>query len=317
MTRLFETTWYSQPAWALESDALRVITVPHMGAKIVSIYDKVADHEWLLGPADRPFIPADYGAVFVDQDMSGWDEMFPTIDACPYPLDGPYKNAALPDHGEVWAIPWEIVETAPTTLTFQVNGRALHYRLTRCLSLSNAHTLRLDYTVENTGAAPLAGLWAAHPQFAATAATKICLPAVTSAVIVVQPMGNWAPEGTRISWPVVTLPDGQPISLDRVTSAELHQSRKVYVLPDEPVAWARLVETTAKHWLHMAWDAAKVPYLGIWVDEGRFNPALAIALEPSTGYYDDLPRAVAHDRVPILAPGVTAGWSLTLQVGAD
>ena len=38
---------------------------------------QAAAHEWLLGPADCPFRPVPYGASFVDQDMSGWDEMFP------------------------------------------------------------------------------------------------------------------------------------------------------------------------------------------------------------------------------------------------
>jgi len=71
-----------------------------MGAKLVSLVHKPAAHDWLLGPADRPFRPVPYGASFVDQDMSGWDEMFPTIEACPYPGEGPYAGAALPDHGE-------------------------------------------------------------------------------------------------------------------------------------------------------------------------------------------------------------------------
>jgi galactose mutarotase-like enzyme len=316
MTRLSETTWYSQPAWALESDELRVITVPGMGAKIVSIFNKVADYEWLLGPADRPFKPVDYGASFVDQDMSGWDEMFPTINACHYPLDGPYKNAALPDHGEVWALPWERVEAAPAALAFQVSGRALPYRLTRTMSLPDAQTLRLDYAVENTGDVQLAGLWAAHPQFTAPPATAIRLPDSTDTVIAVQPLGDWCPVGTRLQWPVATAPEDQRIRLDRVTSAQAQTSRKVYLPPDDPVSWARLIETDANHWLHMAWDVSRVPYLGIWVDEGRYNPALTIAFEPSTGFYDDLSLASEKGRVPSLAPGDTSEWSITVQVGA-
>jgi len=56
---------------------------------------------------NRPFKPVAYGAVFVDQDMSGWDEMFPTINACTYPAPSPYAGITLPDHGEVWVLPWE------------------------------------------------------------------------------------------------------------------------------------------------------------------------------------------------------------------
>lgn len=64
------------------------VVVPEMGAKLVSLADKRSGLEWLAGPADRPFRPVPYGADFVQQDMSGWDEMFPTIVACAYPAPG-------------------------------------------------------------------------------------------------------------------------------------------------------------------------------------------------------------------------------------
>ncbi len=68
----------------------------------------------------RPLKPAGYGADFVSQDMSGWDEMMPTISACRF------RNITLPDHGEVWGIPWNI-DKATAELCFSVNGVALPY----------------------------------------------------------------------------------------------------------------------------------------------------------------------------------------------
>jgi len=315
VTQLLATSWHDQPAWALESDALRVVTVPGMGAKLVSLVHKPAAHEWLLGPADRPFRPVPYGASFVDQDMSGWDEMFPTIEACPYPGEGPYAGAALPDHGEVWALPWDVTDAADGRLTLRVEGRALPYRLTRTLSLPDARTLRLDYAATNTGDAPLAALWAAHPQFAVTPATEVRLPDAVADVISVGALPAWAPVGMRLAWPVASDPDGQPFPLDRVTSAALRRSRKVYLLPEQGVSWAALVEPGAGHWLRLEWDPAQVPYLGIWADEGHYNPALTIALEPSTGFYDSLARAWEAGRVPVLSPGDTLTWGLTVRVG--
>lgn len=317
MKRIYATTWHDQPAWALENDTLRVITVPGMGAKIVSLVNKQADHEWLLGPADRPFRPVPYGAPFIDQDMSGWDEMYPTIVACPYPEAGPYAGAALPDHGEVWALPWTVLPVEDDRLTLAVEGKALPYRLTRTLSLRGTDTLQMDYVVTNTGAAPFMGFWAAHPQFTATAETKIRLPANVKAVTVVQPIEDWAPIGTRLDWPEVARPAGPPLRLDQVTSATAQRSRKVYTLPAQAVPWAMLVETGAAHWLRMAWDPADVPYLGIWVDEGQYNPALTIALEPSTGYYDSLKWAHKNGRAPVIQPGKQHTWSLALTLSGD
>lgn len=317
MIQLQLTTWHDQPAWALESDHLRVVTVPGMGAKIVSVTNKVAAHEWLLGPADRPFQPVAYGASFVEQDMSGWDEMYPTINACAYPGDGPHAGTALPDHGEVWALAWEVTQANAGALTMRVNGRALPYTLTRTLTMPQPDTLHMAYTVENTGTAPLTGLWAAHPQFAASAATEIRLPADINHMLVVQPLEDWGAAGSEVTWPIATTPAGAPYALHRVTTADAHKSRKLYTLPDQPVEWAMLVETNADHWLRMDWDAAQIPYLGVWVDEGHYNPALSIALEPATGFYDDLALAWQNQRVPVLAPGAKTNWALTVTVGQD
>jgi len=113
---LTQSSWRGVPAWTLESDRLRVVTTPDPGAKITSSLDKKTGHEWLVAPADRPFQPVAYGAEFIVQDMSGWDEC-PHHQALPLPAPGPYLGAPLPDHGEVWrslgrraaedsALPW-------------------------------------------------------------------------------------------------------------------------------------------------------------------------------------------------------------------
>ncbi|WP_119072761.1 aldose 1-epimerase [Aggregatilinea lenta] len=317
MSRIIETTWHGQPAWALENDELRVVTVPGMGAKIVSLYHKRVGYEWLLGPADRPFRPVPYGSSFVEQDMSGWDEMFPTINACPYPGDGPYRGVSLPDHGEVWALPWQVVEASGAALSLRVSGQSLPYDLVRTLSFVDTQSLRMDYTLSNTSDAPLAGLWAAHPQFAVTPTTELRLPREVKSVVSVAPLPSWAPIGSHLDWPVTAAPDGQPFYLDRVISAEAHHSRKIYLLPDQSVGWTMLLETGSNHWLRMEWDSAQVPYLGIWADEGQYNSELTIAIEPSTGYYDSLELAWDNERVPILPPDASVEWSLTVRLGAD
>ncbi len=123
---LHSTTWHGVPAWTLEDETLRVTTVPRLGAKIVSLFDKRGDFEWLPGPMPgRPVRPVAYAAPFVEQEMAGWDEMFPTILACAYPGPGPRHGVALPDHGEAWALPWEVARAADGELTLTLEGRAL------------------------------------------------------------------------------------------------------------------------------------------------------------------------------------------------
>ncbi len=109
----------------LESDFIRTAVVPEMGAKLVSLFDKRTQREWLVAPGLRPLQKVAYGANFVEQDMSGWDEMFPTIVACDYPVPGERFGTPLPDHGEVWPLSWRLEPTSPDSLRTSVEGKAL------------------------------------------------------------------------------------------------------------------------------------------------------------------------------------------------
>jgi hypothetical protein len=119
-------TWHGMPALVLESELLRVVVVPQLGAKLVSLFDRRNRYEWLIGPA-RPLRPVAYGSPFVEQDMSGWDEMFPTIDACALPAAGGTQGPWLPDHGEVWALPWAVGAATEHSLQTAVDGLAVPY----------------------------------------------------------------------------------------------------------------------------------------------------------------------------------------------
>jgi galactose mutarotase-like enzyme len=311
--QIISTTWYGQSAWALESEALRAVILPERGAKIASLYDKRAGREWLAHPAP-PFQPLTYGESFIDQDMSGWDEMFPTIIACPYPGAGPYRGQALPDHGEVWALPWQVERAANGELLLSVQGRALPYRLWRMAKLVEAATLELSYRLENLGAANFNYLWAAHPQFVADASTAICLPKSNRSVINVMNSALWGEAGRQYPWPLATTSDGTHWQLDRIAPAERGDCRKFYLPPDEPATWAALADERTGSTLHIEWSPAQVPYLGIWVDEGAYSREAVTALEPSSGFYDSLAWACENHRAPSIASGESHAWTLSVGI---
>ncbi|MFM8323140.1 MAG: hypothetical protein ACKOC5_19690 [Chloroflexota bacterium] len=312
----YPTEWHGQPAWALESAELRVVVVPGMGAKIVSMFDRRSAVEWLVGPGMRPFRPASYGAVFTEQDMSGWDEMFPTIVACPHPAPGAHHGAPLPDHGEVWALPWTMERAEGGVLAASVMGRALPYRLLRTLQISGPGELRLDYQAANLGSQPLPYLWAAHPQFAAGDAAQVIFPSqVTEVINVLPPEWGWGELEARHAWPQAGLAGG-PALLDRIGPPALKRARKVFALPEARPAWAALVRRPAGDWLRMDWDPEQAPYLGLWVDEGALNSESVAAPEPMTGFYDSLATAYAREAVAWLAPGETHAWSLQIRFGS-
>ena len=295
---------------------MRVTTTPELGAKITSIVDKRADYEWLITPEGRTFGSVPYGAEFIAQDMSGWDEMFPTIQPCAYPGPEPFTGVALPDHGEVWALPWTVEDVSDGGLMLGVNGRALPYHLTRHMTLSDSDTLTLEYHVMNTGCVPIAVLWAAHPQFTATDDTRIVLPDHVKELYNVRETPEFGEIGTRYTWPLAKGIRGRLLKLDRVASSEAGTCRKLYVSPETSVRWAGLQQVEGDHWLRLVWSPEEVPYLGIWVDEGAVNSESTAALEITTGFHDSLGTAWEHQRCPVVPPGGSMSWRVEVGVGS-
>jgi galactose mutarotase-like enzyme len=310
------TSWYGQDALVLENDTLRTVVVPDLGAKLVSLFDKRTQLEWLVGPGDRPVKKVPYGANFVDQDMSGWDEMFPTIVACEYPAPGENFGAPLPDHGEVWPLSWTFEPARPDSLRLSVEGKALQYRLTRTLMYNAADTLHMYYEVENLDRERMAYIWAAHPQFVCGDKAEIILPQQVKEVCNTIPAEyGWGEPETRFDWPETLSVEGERVRIDRTGPASLNQARKFFVVPETPVRWAGLVRQPAKNWLRLEWDPDLVPYLGVWVDEGLLNHESVVALEPITGFYDSLAVAWEKKRVTMIEPGEINSWTLSVRLG--
>lgn len=317
-TLVGQTDWHGVAAWTLVSSELSAVMVPIMGAKIVSLLDRRTGAEWLIGPGTRPVKPVAYGALFHEQDMAGWDEMFPTIVACPYPGPGARHGANLPDHGEAWTLPWRVVHAGEGSLILTLDGRALPYRLTRAADCPEPATLRLRYTLNNLGPDPMPYLWAPHPQFTCGPDGQVILPdEITEVINTIPESWGWGPPETRFSWPAATAIDGSTVRADLVGPPTLRRGRKFFTQPHTRSAWAAILRRDSGHWVRFEWNPAKTPYLGLWVDEGALSFDSVVALEPTTGWYDDLALAWQKREVIFVPAGGTHEWTLMVRLGMD
>ena len=114
-----------------------------------------------------------YGDGYERGEISGFDEMFPTISRCLYEA-APLSGTEAPDHGEVWTLPWEH-SLSESCVRLWVNGVRFPYRLEKEMSLEDGRLVS-RYRATNLSGFPLDFIWAAHPLFNAREGMQFIVP---------------------------------------------------------------------------------------------------------------------------------------------
>jgi galactose mutarotase-like enzyme len=306
-----ESTYRGCPSIVMESSQIAAVIVPALGGSIVSLTYKPTGKQWLVDSPSRQLRRSSYGTPFSEEAMYGWDECFPTIIECSYPVQGQYEGNRLPDHGELWSIPWKAA-IQDNTLRCEGKGTALPYTLVRTLSFVNDARIRFAYELINESDECLHVLWTAHPLFAATEHTEIRLPSGLTSLLCVDG-GKHFTVGRHYRWP---LADDEPNRKMRFfDSIAEHDSRKFYA--DGPVltGWSGLLERNTGDYLTMEWSEEQLPYFGIWINEGQYNGQLMCALEPGNGFYDSLQTACEGNKALRVEAESVVRWSFDLLLG--
>jgi galactose mutarotase-like enzyme len=173
-------------------------------------------------------------AGFVEGGAFGWDEMVPTVDA----------TGTLPDHGEAWRLPWEVVRQDATTVLTRARGQVVSWELERHIDVDERVTV--TYIYRNVGAEPHRGYWCSHPLFKFERGMEIGVPGGSRLAQLV--------EGTSEK---LFLPKG---SIDRVR-----------------LRWRSGAA------VELLWDVETAPYVGVWVCNGDLGGYRQVAIEPATG----------------------------------
>jgi galactose mutarotase-like enzyme len=227
----------------------------------------------------------------------------------------------LPDHDELWALPWEhtVAEVGTeTVLTGTVEGRLLPYDLTREVAVPRAGAeIRLRYTLRHRGTAAFPFVWAAHPLLNVQAGTRVALPGVTQARVLSVTGRDDLAVGAEVAWPL----DGGAGDWAFPGSAgwavmlgtDLGADGAIHVT--DPVRGERL-ELRARG----------VPQVGLWINAGGWAPArlaagpapapyVNLGVEPAIGAPDRLDRAVGRwHTAGALAPGEVRRWELEVRL---
>ena len=312
---LIEEPYEGFAAVRIETAAWRAIVLPTLGAKVISLVAQATGEEWLWREPGRSLRAATYGAAFSDYDISGWDECFPGIGAGPYPEAS--WTANIPDHGELWTRPWSY-EVASDGLRTFIDGVHFPYSFERRISATAEGALVLTYTVKNHHAAPMYYVWAAHPLFRVSPGMALVLPEGTSVVVDFSKHGRLGGLLARHVWPTTSDTHGNSVDLSTIVGPTHDTADKLYAV-DMRAGWSALHDTTSGDYLALTFDIAQIPYLGIWINQGGWPldapPSFNVALEPCSGYPDQLDIARERGATGVLPSLGTVTWSFTLHCG--
>lgn len=268
---------------ATETSGFEIDVWPSHGGKIASL--RAAGREWLVPGRHWTRVPGPT-TPFVDVEVSGWDEMFPTIDACLH------AGLQVPDHGEAWRAEW-LSEGDALTFVSTVSGCVLRRTIA-----TDVRRVRIDYQL--TGTAPTEFLWAAHPLFHAPPGTRIELPDDVRSVLDV-----------TTGSPVVVPWTASAASIDSVSGATY---RKCVLEAHQRVGWAAIVHPDGT-WLRLKWPPLEVPYLALYLEREAFTKLPCIALEPMTGWFDSLAKAAANGTASSVDADHPVSWWIEADVG--
>jgi len=309
--KLYESRYGNQSCFIMENEMLKVSILPQFGGKLQSIFSKTRQKEYLYQSGRSELIEPIYDMCFGDGDISGFDEMFPAINAGCYPME-PWKGIRVPDHGEVWSLPWDF-KAGKDSLRMKVQGVRFPYTLEKKVELKGPDTIHLEYKAINHSCFEFPFIWAAHPLFCCNENMEIMLPPSVKQVVNAEQGKRLGPFAAIHSWPVTTTPCGDRYDISKISPRDCMFFEKYYAYGKVSEGWCQLLDRKTGEVIRLAYPVEKIPYLGIWVNEGGYANQYNIALEPCTGMLDSLENAVQWDQVVALAPRSEYEWYMDLS----
>jgi len=302
-----------QISYVLETKTLAAEFI-RPGGRMVSLRHKSANREFLVQQQLDKYLKAEFAKLLIPAQAAGYDDMFPTILECFYP-DFPWKGVSMPDHGEVWALDWDVAQESQA-LVFSVYGVRLPYRLVRRASFSAENRLRLEYTLENFAPFEMWYLWSAHPMLQVEAGCQFVLPpecrrAKTSTSL----SGRIGGYGDEFDWPMWTDSKSIRHDLSLLRGPDAHDLEKYFFTERMLHGWCCLRYPSNQLTLTISFSPKEIPYLAIVVGENiPGDPRTYALLEPCSAPFDRLDLSTSYTKDSRVLPKEKRTWSIEFSV---
>jgi len=294
----------------LQNSSLQIKILPSHGGKAVSVFDKKRDFEFLFQNPKSSFRDASVGDSFSDYEACGFDDAFPGIDPETVVVDG--KKVHYPDHGEIWASGMsssvEKATAVQNSLSLFMKSSILPYSYYKTWNLQR-RSVEISYRIRNCADFEIPAIWTCHCLVRIEPNMKIILPDGTDRIENVFDNDLLGKASKVLDYPVAKGPHG-PVDLRNILKTG---SVKYYISSAVNEGCCGFDYPDSGIRVRYLYDPHKLPYLGFWATAGGYRGDFNCALEPSTGYYDNIANAKKRGRCSVLKPNEEFSFSLTFE----
>lgn len=304
MNLIYISTWKNLESICLENSKLRIVVIPGLGGKIASVYLKDRAFEAAAVNKEKEYCLPNKNADFSKFDGSGIDDAFPNIVEAEVLYNG--ENQYYPDHGEIWSSAFAYtLEEDKICLSYR--SRQFPYIYKKWISLEGDSVL-IHYEIENESNRIFPCIWTFHGLFRYEEDMQLIYPQGIERMRNVLSSRELGEEGVCIPLMNDTYDFSKVPPIESKTMVKYYAEEKVkygacgYRYPKQGVECI------------LEYDANKLPYLGVWITAGGFRGDYNLAIEPSTGYYDDIRIAEKNKSLHLLCKDSPLVFDLKITV---
>lgn len=303
MSEIIHVKWKNLKGIQLENEWIKAVILPELGGKIASVCYKKRQFEVAAQYRGEAYRLPGPDAEFLAYDASGLDDVFPNIVKAEVPCRG-NENVMYPDHGEIWSSRFSY-EIGGDAVALYCRSRRFSYSYRKRIALENDR-IELAYEIENEGVEPFPCLWVFHGLVRYEKDMELLYPKNVHSFENVLRSPELGEAGRHYP------SDSQDYDFRRMpgdgTMVKYYVGHKItegfcgYRYPSQGIECL------------LEYDASKLPYLGVWITTGGYRGDYNCALEPASGYYDDIRTAASNNSLCMLEKGRPLVFSITIRI---
>jgi len=285
-----------------ENDHIKFEIVPVAGGKIISVFNKQLQKEFLWSNKDLLLQIHEAGADYDSNFYGGIDELLPND--IPENIDG----IDYPDHGELWTtcLDHELKEDS-VTVSGKLKRSGLYYKKTIRLD-ANEPVIYLEYKIRNDTDVQRNFLWKLHAALDIKEGDQLVTTAQKGKVV--DPAYSRFSNLHEFNWPIIEDKDASFVP-------QKNNTVDFFYLYDAAQPAMNFLSEGGKHLFRYQYDKKIFPYQWYFASYGGFLNHYTAIIEPCSSMPMSVNNAKALQQCTVLEPGEEINTLVSIYAGKN